>query len=271
MEVSLAYDLDGAHWPWLSLPPHHPVLVEKYQYFSSMTAGWAVLDHEPTVHSALTRMSWRCEPASFIGQHASRGHCRLWQDKRDMGYELSTLNADDQRVTHYSGTGFAFADRDFKAWRAKTRQAALSQAGTPEIEFADLGSVGLNAIGASFVSRLHERDGQAFVMACVSTQRGFYPAHPFHTGSGDHVNAGHLFDCALQAAHLFLGAGTVLTCTGGAAEFKRFVELDVPFVIRLADRKDDQNGERLSMQMEQLGRVNAVVTLQLRSQDSAAP
>lgn len=261
MEASLTYDLDHQRWPWLALPAFHPVLVEKYQYFSSVTTGWVVLDQAPSVQSALTQMTWRCSPASFSGEQAKHGHCKLWQRERDMGYELVTQLANGQEVTRYTGAGFAFADRDFKTWRAKSRKTALAQCGEFDFEPAKPTTVGLEAGGLSYVTPLSEINGQPATTACVMTDNGFHPAHPFHTGSGDHVNAGHLFDCVQQAAHLVLQARQPLTCTGGRAEFMRFVELDVPFTIRLEARVTAEGEARLSFALAQLGRDNARITL----------
>lgn len=264
MQVSLGYDLNRDRWPWLALPPDHPVLVEKYQYFSAVTAGWAVFDRASSAHSALTKLVWTCEAASVQGEHATRGRCTLWQNERDMGYELVTHTEAGQAVVTFRGEGFAFADRDFKAWRAKARQAAFDQ--TPSVDFAPAGpaSVGLDANGVSFVSPLRDTGGLPYATALVTTARGFHPAHPFHTGSGDHVNAGHLFDCALQTAHLVLNADVPLRCIGGKAEFKRFIELDLPFTIGL--RRRGQTGasvSQLEFLLSQTARENAIITLEV--------
>jgi hypothetical protein len=130
-------------------------------------------------------------------------------------------------------------------------------------EMAPASAVGVGARGRSFVTRLHETGGAPAVTAFVPAQGGFHPRHPFHTGSGDHVNAGHLFDCVLQAAHLF-HAGAPLVCTGGEARFTRFVELDVPFSITCCGREGVDAGVRLEMGIAQAGRENALIVLDLR-------
>lgn len=268
--VELAYDLDHARWPWLALAPHHPVLVEKYQYFSAVTASEAVgRDVEPTF-SALTRFRWECTADAWRGHLATRGVCEPWADARGLGYALTVGDDDGCAFYRMSGEGFVFDDRDFRAWREKTRRAAREGAGDVRLDLAPAPTVGLGAGGRSFVTLPCELDGRIEVTALVPTDGGFHPAHPFHTGSGDHVNAGHLFDCVLQAAHVVLGAER-LDCTGGEARFTRFVELDVPFAISLAGRHAADDGRTtLEFAVAQAGRDNATVSMTLAARELEA-
>ncbi len=260
--VELAYDLDRARWPWLALPARHPVLLEKYQYFSAMTGLDALEAFEPGTFTALTQFSWECPDLDGPPELATHGVCV----RTATGFELGLSLADGRELVRSRGSGFAFTDRDFKTWRARSREKARTAAAkAASVAFAPVSSVSPGLDGRSLVSALETVDGRRQSLALVSTDSGFHPAHPFHTGSGDHVNAGHLFDAVLQVAHLVLGATAPLECVAGAAEFFRFVELDVPFTITLADRATTERGEReLRLDVGQLGRDNARIILRVR-------
>ena len=94
----------------------------------------------------------------------------------------------------------------------------------------------------------------------------FHPQHPFHTGSGDHVNAAQILDCALQAAHLHLGNGQdwdkALICQGGTASFQRYIELDIVFEILVSAKPD---ASELEFTFSQAGHSNASVVLQFKN------
>ena len=264
--VELAYDLNSALWPWLTLPTHHPVLIEKYQYFGAMTASWEQQVFSPQTYTALTSFEWRCTDAAFLGPKPTRAVCESWSDTHAMGFTLTVGDEHGLDMYQTSGQGVAFEDRDFKLWREKSRSAALA-AKAPAIPApvaAEL--LGLSADGHSFIGAAFERLDQPACIALVPTRGGFHPAHPFHTGSGDHVNAAQLLDCALQAAHLFCGKGQVwqtpMQCTGGKASFQRYVELDVPFEIRLESISEDDE-LKLTLTFSQAGRENVSLQLSL--------
>jgi hypothetical protein len=266
--VEFAYDLDRERWPWLALAAHHPVLVEKYQYFSAVTS-FSVAEPDRTPFAALTRFRWTCTEHAWRGGHATTGTCEPWMREDGLGFSLVVRDAEGRPVYRASGEGFEFGDRDFPAWRERNRRAVRAAGGAMEAELAPPSAVGVGAQGRSFVTRRHDAGGAPMVTALVPTRDGFHPHHPFHTGSGDHVNAGHLFDCVLQAAHLFHEGG-LLECIGGAAHFTRFVELDVPFTITLRRREPAEDaGVRLEMGIAQAGRENALIVLDLRDAERA--
>ena len=83
--VDLGFDWRPDLWPWLALPPAHPVVVEKYQYFATMTASWAMGTFSPETYTALTMFEWHCGEAALrlgalsvhllvppLGQHVHR-------------------------------------------------------------------------------------------------------------------------------------------------------------------------------------------------------
>lgn len=271
--VAFAYDLDPERWPWLALPPLHPVVIDKIQYFSAVTAILATSRLEPGTRSALTKIGWSTAPRAGGARHAVRGELGFASGERP-GYRLAVFDADGHENARIWGEGAAFADRDFGAWRARAKRTAREAAGAAAAPPppADPVAVGLGPGGRCLVSKPFERDGALALAALVTAVNGFHPAHPFHTGSGDHVNAAHLFDCALQAAHLLAEpAGARLACTDGEAEFLRFVELDTPFELRLEAREPLAHGRtRMRFAIGQAGRENARVRFDLAREASLA-
>ena len=71
--VELGYDLDRRRWPWLALSPLHPVVIDKIQYFSAVTASLTTERMEPGTRTALTRLAWSCHPRAAGTRHATRG------------------------------------------------------------------------------------------------------------------------------------------------------------------------------------------------------
>lgn len=260
----IEFDLKADRWPWLALPPWHPVLMNKYQYFAAMSASWAAGILRPGVHTALTKLSWTCDPS--LKTLPPWGRCGHWRRESNMGFQLSLGTPDAPDQATMEGTGHTFEDRDFGAWRNKSKQSARALA-APRYPFpAALDEVGLAPQGVRFVGELHDATTAAWVQALVPATRGFFPGHPFHTGTGDHVNAGHQFDCALQAAHLLLAdrwQHTGLICRQGEATFNRFVELDAPFVIHMRERPSRDAQACIEFVLSQGDRDNALITLSL--------
>ena len=260
--VELAFDLDAKLWPWLNLPPHHPVLVEKYQYFGATTASWEQGLFTPETFTALTSFGWGCTPAAFAGDYPTRGVFKTQNGEEAMGFSLN-VGADDGQVMYQTrGQGFAFKDRDYRVWRERSRRAALDAKVTADFQFLSPEAVGLAANGHSFIGVSEQADQALTLIACVTKQGGYVPEHPFHTGSRDHVNAAQLMDCGLQAAHWFLGGGQSwaepLICIGGEARFQRYVELDVPFTITLVEQVPNTS---VQLKFSQAGYDNAVLVL----------
>lgn len=262
--VELAFDLNHEYWPWLALPPQHPVMLEKYQYFSSITAGWATGIFDPATYLALTQFNWQCPELYADCDHGARA-CIVNRETDDgVVMCIDVYDETDNRLAHMECVGAAFGDRDFKAWRSTSRHKALVQAGTVTGDYASPDKAGLGKTGISLISALDESGEMPCVTALVTSENSFYPNHPFHTGSGDHVNVGHYFDCVLQMAHLILKPDQTLLCTGGETSFMRFTELDVPFEIRLVEQSDTGTGEfKLSFALSQLGKDNAHIKLGL--------
>lgn len=266
--VSFEFDLDGNRWPWLILPPQHPVLIEQYQYFASVTAGRALHALPADQFSALTHYAWGCPVR--VKRFARTGILEAQAAGQKMHFEMDCFTDDGKHAIAMQGSGFSFSDRDFKAWRHRSRQAVLKAVGARKIELARPQLLGIDHGGAVFVSDPLMQGDQLHLLAQVFLEQGFYPQHAFHTGSGDHVNAAQLLDCGLQAAHRLAAyeqgdqSPCSMFCIGGRLQFHQFVELDAPFEIVLAEQNVDQSALRsFRFTVRQAGRLNADIFLQL--------
>ena len=254
--AQLAFELEHARWPWLSLPPQHPVLIEKYQYFGMLTGMWALSGTDPELQTALTQLSWRCPPLREPAL-AERGVCTYEHEGEQELLRLDLQTPAGELLCDMRAIGVVFATRDFAKWRAMARTAALDAGRElPMPARARPETVGLGPEGRALVSPLREQDGRLACTGFVGAE-AFHPRHPFHTGSGDHVNAGHLFDCALQAAHLALESSSPRSCSGGEASFARYLELELPFEISVLGRTPT----KVAMAMHQLGKPCAQIDL----------
>lgn len=265
--VSFEFDLDGNRWPWLVLPPQHPVLIEQYQYFGSVTAGRALHTLAADQFNALTHYAWHCPVRAKA--YARTGKLQAQAEGQKMHFEMNCFTDAGEHAIAMQGSGFTFSDRDFKAWRHRSRQTVLKAAGTREIELARPQLLGIDHGGAPFVSDPLMQGDQLHLLAQVFREQGFHPQHAFHTGSGDHVNAAQLLDCGLQAAHRLMAyergdqSPRSMFCVGGRLQFHRFVELDAPFEMMLAEQGIDQGGLRsFRFTVHQAGRLNADIQLQ---------
>ncbi len=257
--AQFTYDLDPVQWPWLALSARHPVVLEKYQYFTTVTAACAFGDMAPGVRSALTGMRWSLGEDAGDAHFPDRSRCQRTADEQgELNLAVMLSNGQGQDLGQIICRGHSFADRDFANWRASSRKAVQARDDSPAFTPAPLtdGRPG-------FVSEPLIRDGLDAVLARVESARGFHPQHPFHTGSGDHVNAAQLFDCALQAAEQWLGPDS-RTCLAGEAGFLRFVELDAGFEILCEERLEAGDGQvSLRLLIRQSGRENTRLRLTL--------
>lgn len=215
--VALTCSADRGDWPWLALDPHHPIVVQTVAFWASVEAGLAKESWDPDQWTALTRIEWQCgTPGSG---HAHHGLVDYYDDAGRQRFRITLFDVDGRLVYRMSGTGVVFRTRDFEGWRATAKEAVAS---TGPFVFADDAAVHAPVAGGSFLEAgQHSR-------ALVTAANGLPPGHPYMSGSGDHVNAGHLAEALRQYAALAMGMGAVLP-RGGAMRFLRYVELGVPF------------------------------------------
>jgi hypothetical protein len=261
--VEFVYARNPAPWPWTTLPSWHPVVVDKLQYFSAVTASWAAGAFAAETRTALTKLHW--SSLRRESSPAARGVYESYSDERGIGYTLEIFDAEGRETLRTRGEGAAFGDRDFGAWRSAAKEKAVALRRPAPDEMADPTAAGLGQDGCSLVSPLRTTADAFAATGWVTASNAFPPHHPFHTGSGDHVNAGHLLDCAMQCAHLALEPSKPLYCSGGEAEFLRFIELGVPFEISLTSEPRSAGGTRIRTSMRQGDRDTTRITLDLEA------
>ena len=255
-EISFRVSDDVRAYPWLNLPPAHNIAVQATNYFAltgaSLFAG--AMDREKW--TALTAFEWRVYDTGGNANHPAAGRAAMGE--AGLGYRCRFRDAAGAPVYDVSGAGVVFRNRDFEAWRAKSKAEAMA-APTPEgFSFAPPESVGVKTADEVFITPVNDDARGRFVDALITAAKGFRPAHPYHGGSGDHVNSSHLCDVAQQAAHLVRGDGAFPS--GGAARFQRYVELERPFRVRIWG--GDKTAGRLDFAIEQAGRACADITFE---------
>lgn len=240
---------DDAAWPWLRLHPASAIPIQMLNYYALTEAGAARGDDKGEGFSALTRLAWRTYQA---GPGARRAHHGLLDPPPADGGPDFVMTLFDERgrlLYRFAGAGVVFRNRDFKAWRAKSKEKALAEPEPKDFPFAAPAAVGVESKVEAIVSPLDEDDGAE---ALVTARNGFPPGHPYHDGSGDHVNSGHLADAAAQVAHQIRMRGRAPTgYIAGAVQFDRYVELERPF--RIARDWEEARPNALRFNIEQAG------------------
>lgn len=247
---------DASQWPWLQLHPAHNIAVQATNYFSLTGVSLFTGQMDGEKWTALTEFNWRIFDLGKGTKHPARGLAT--QEVDGIGYTCRFFDEDDLPVYDVSGAGVVFRNRDFKAWRAKNREEIMSLPEPADFEFAKPQEAGVKTAGECFVSPLRKDEAGVCVDALVTAQAGFAPVHPYHGGSGDHVNSSHLCDAAQQAAHLIRPADAYPYPKGGNVRFKRYVELDRPFRLRL--QTISEADQKMQFAIEQGGHPCAELT-----------
>ncbi|MCI5048558.1 MAG: hypothetical protein MRY59_13740 [Aquisalinus sp.] len=245
--VMFKCDTDSTKWPWLSLHPAHSIAVQSVNYFASVGASFVAGRLDPQKWSALTSLQWQTFVHADEALPATHGVMDPQPDPDKADYAISLFNAQGTPVYRFTGVGVVFQNRDFKSWRAKARAEIMALPEPDTFRYAAPEAVGALHPVESFVTELIEKKDISIVRALVTSATGFMPSHPYHDGSGDHVNAGHLCDAAQQAAHMLrhqTGKNAAYP-VAGRVNFKRYVELDRPFEIRLENHLTE--ADRISM------------------------
>ena len=238
---------DTGAWPWLTLHPANNIAVQATNYFSLTGVSLFTGQMDGEKWTALTEFKWRVFDMRSQASHPVRG--RALQAADGIGYKCRFFNVDDQPVYDVSGAGIVFRNRDFKAWREKNRAQIMALPVPQDFKFATPQEAGVATAAECFVSPVHKDATGTYIDALVTTKSGFAPAHPYHDGSGDHVNSSHMCDVAQQAAHLVRKATTAQPYPiGGAVQFKRYVELDRPFRLRLVQAREESKTLRFAIE-----------------------
>lgn len=256
--VTFKCSADAETWPWLALAPHHPIVIQSMNYFVSVETGDARGTLDVTKWSALTHMDWVCG-RRFSG-HATHGVAGPSGSDETPRYQLTLFDADGELVTHMTGTGVVFRNRDFKAWRQETKATLAPQPDEGNFVFASAESVGVATPDEVFIGA-PDPEPSSPVSALIRKEKGFLPVHPYHGGSGDHVNSNQLADACHQYLALRVD-DTPLAVTGGEMEFRRYIELDRPFSIH----EDTASDTEIGMRIEQMEKTCARVRLRYAAQ-----
>ena len=246
---------DAEKYPWLKLHPADNIAVQSTNYFALTGVSRFTNRMDGTKWTALTRFEWRACQTGPGARHPASGRATHGDD--GIGYGCQFFDVDNSPVYDVSGAGVVFQTRDFEAWRAKAKAKILALPEPENFRFAAPEDVGVETQGEVFVAPLGEDSAGAYADALLTAASGFRPTHPYHGGSGDHVNSGQLCDTVQQAARLIRGPGYA---SAGAAVFSRYVELDRPFRVRLTAAETGER--RLDFAVEQAGVKCAEITFQ---------
>ncbi len=245
--VTFQCSIDAEKWPWLVLHPFDPIVVQSINFWASVETASARGTWDPDKWSALTHITWQCGKPG-VG-HAVHGIGKQTGAKGSPGFQIRFFDANDALVYQMDGIGVIFQNRDFEGWRAKAKLKAADPVDVSNFVFADAESVGVGSQSHCFVSPLIE-DKQPAVQAMVPKATGFMPVHPYHSGSGDHVNSNQLADVVRQFVNLWRGETMILS--SGTIAFNRYVELDRPFDVKLIS--EDQAAGEIKIVVEQAER-----------------
>ena len=220
---------DVKQWPWLELPSSHPIVVQTINYWASVETGKTRGTFDPTKWSALTYTKWQAGSASAGPVTHGLADLPPGPPEKDRpGFRLTFFDAAGNLVCRMIGSGVIFQTRDFEAWRSEAKDEAKSAPSTEAFTYASAAELGVHSDIERFVSPLSVEDAPK-ATAFITRENGILPNHPYHSASGDHVNANHLADAGLQFAHLVFGKP--LYCVGGEMTFRHYVELGNPFTL----------------------------------------
>ena len=243
---------DQSKWPWLALDPAHNIAVQMTNYYVLTGVEDAAGQRAPDKWTALTQFNWRVFDNK--GGHSTHGVSDKRVDGDDAAYGCTYFNASGNLVYRVMGEGVTFRNRDFESWRRKSKDNAMTLPEPTDFVYATPSAVGTALDVEVMVSTLSEDEEGLFAQGLVTKENGFPPAHPYHDGSGDHVNSTHLCDALQQTAHQIRARESLLDFPrGGEAKFSSYVELDRPFRISLI--KSDKSLKTLTFKVTQAGKV----------------
>ena len=240
---------DKEKWPWLNLPPSHPIVIQSINYWASVETGKTRGSFDPTKWSALTWCEWEAgDPDTGPVAHGIADTPPGDIEENKPRFRLTFFDAADKFVCRMTGTGVIFKTRNFEAWRSEAKEKARIESDVSAFNYAPASALGVSSDVERFLTPL-VRGEQISSDALITKNNGLKPNHPYHDGSGDHVNANHLVDAGFQFAHLIFGEP--LRCTGGEISFRHYVELGKPFGLT----QTDAGSESISVLVEQSGRA----------------
>jgi len=252
---------DLRHWPWLALHPFNPILVQTINFWASIETAMTRGTFDPNKWSALTQTEWTC---GALGTGTpTHGIAQAGTDADPTMYRLTFFDGQDRLVCRMSGHGVVFQNRDFESWRGAAKHDIASIAMPANFLYASRELLDASSDIECFLSPLQDDDDQLHATALITKYNGLPPAHPYHSGSGDHVNSTHLADAAHQFINL-LHQGAPVHCIGGEMQFHRYVELGSPFQVRMRDKaksKSKNSPKEISLSVLQADRECTTINM----------
>lgn len=237
---------DKSIWPFLALPPLHPILVQTINFWASVESGMTLGTFDPKKWTALTRIDWTCgDPEAGP---PVRGTYRNVTEGDNRHFELTFADADQNQVVALKGEGVVFRTRNFEGWREEAKEK-LSETGPAEFNFAAPDEVGVETPGEVFLSK-PAAGSPVKCLGLITKEAGLIPGHPYIGGSGDHVNSTHAGEIGRQFGELLLGRPSINT--GGSIRFDHYVELGTPFEVKLVEHSEATG--TFEARVEQAGR-----------------
>nr|WP_137676644.1 hypothetical protein [Parerythrobacter lutipelagi] len=252
--VRFACSDDLASWPWLALDPRNPLVIQTQFFWASVGATRARQTRDDDKWSALTWTDWKCSSGP-VGS-ASWGQFRDKGSDNQLSFEIDLFDAADRQIVAARGRGVVFRTRNFETWRDGAKREIKATGSAPaDFVYADRALLNLSEREVPLIAPM---TADRRTTALITKENGLPPAHPYFSGSGDHVNSTHLAEVARQVASLCRD-GAPLRVTGGEMDMRRYIELGSPFEIALEEKRDD----RVVMAVSQMGRDCSTLALTL--------
>lgn len=243
---------DARRWPWLSLPPRHPLVIQTQNFWASFGALRFEGGLEEGQWSALTWTDWSLGDAR--AGHAVRGVYQKVEAEAGPAFGLTLFDAQDRSIVTTRGRGVVFRNRNFEKWREASKQVARKDRNACAFTYAEDAQLALGEGEFALVAPL--APGETRIEALVTPENGMPPANRVISGSGDHVNTTHFGEVTRQALCLVTRDPEVQV-TGGEMTLKRYVELGTPFALTF--ERDDPG--TITFTLEQLDKQCAQITL----------
>ncbi|MEM7701735.1 MAG: hypothetical protein AAF251_07330 [Pseudomonadota bacterium] len=244
---------DAEAFPWLSLAPQHPVVIQTQQFWTSFGALVSEGGLKDGQWSALTWMDYAL--GDLEAGHAARGVYNRIENERGPAFALTLFDAAEREIVSMRGRGVVFRNRNFEQWRKGSKSEAKQATVEVDFEYAPREALNLGEGEFAFVAPIAA--GSKQIDALITPDNGMPPRNRVISGSGDHVNSTHFGEVTRQALCLINGDPEAQV-VGGEMQLKRYVELGTPFRIAF-----ENGGEgSITFTLEQLGRECAVIELQ---------
>ena len=227
--VSFKCDRDVGKWPWLALPSIHPIAVQTVNFWASVETGVTRGSFDPEKWSALTYSKWQV--GDLNAGPVTHGIADLPSGTNDASkpsFRLTLFDEAGALVYRMIGAGVVFQTRNFEGWRKQAKEIVKATQSIADFEYAPASALGVKTDIERFLSPLY-RAPSICADALITKENGLLPAHPYNSGSGDHVNANHIVDAGFQFAHQVFEKS--LRCTGGEIKFRHYVELGKAFTL----------------------------------------